>query len=208
MYYDYSQEPNRDIMCIDVTSFYASVECRMRGLNPMTTMLVVMSKAENSGGLCLAASPMAKEKLGITNVTRKYDLPSHPDLIIVPPRMSLYLKFNQKLNDILRNYTSKDFHYIYSIDESFIDVSGSHLLFGTTHDIAKKIRQDIWNTLGLIVKIGIGPNPLLAKVCLDIAAKHNPNFIEQWTYECIPETLWKIDCLTDMWVLGLSYLKN
>ncbi len=89
MKFDYSKEPRRDVLCIDVKSFYASVE---RGLDPLKTMLIVMSGADNAGGLVLAASPLAKKVLGISNVTRKDEVPDHPDLIIVPPRMNLYIE--------------------------------------------------------------------------------------------------------------------
>ena len=78
--FDYTKEPSRDVFCIDVKSFYASVECVERGLDPLKTMLVVMSNSENSGGLVLAASPMAKKVLGISNVTRKNEVPDHPNL--------------------------------------------------------------------------------------------------------------------------------
>lgn len=74
---DYSNEPKDDIICVDVKSYYASVECVERGLNPITTMLVVISNAENADGLVLAASPASKTNLGISNVSRKYDLPQH-----------------------------------------------------------------------------------------------------------------------------------
>lgn len=90
--FDYSREPRRDVLCIDCKSFYASIECIERGLDPLKTMLVVMSNAENAGGLVLAASPMAKKVLGISNVTRQNEVPDHPDLLVVPPRMNLYMK--------------------------------------------------------------------------------------------------------------------
>ena len=75
MKFDYEKEPSRDILCIDCKSFYASVECAERGLDPLKTMLVVMSNAENAGGLVLSASPMAKKVLGVSNVTRKNQVP-------------------------------------------------------------------------------------------------------------------------------------
>ncbi|STP33369.1 ImpB/MucB/SamB family protein [Enterococcus casseliflavus] len=77
MYFDYRFEPRGDYLCIDCKSFYSSVECVARGLNPLTTMLVVLSGSERPGGLVLAASPAAKKELGISNVTRKYELPDH-----------------------------------------------------------------------------------------------------------------------------------
>lgn len=85
---------------IDNKSFYATVECTERGLDPLTTPLVVMSEAENTGsGLVLASSPMAKKLYHITNVNRRRDLPDDPNLLVVPPRMNLYI---QKIRPLTR----------------------------------------------------------------------------------------------------------
>ncbi len=77
MKFDYSKEPRRDVLCIDVKSFYASVECVERGLDSLKTMLIVMSGSDNAGGLVLAASPLAKKVLGISNETRKDEVPDY-----------------------------------------------------------------------------------------------------------------------------------
>lgn len=119
MYFDYNFEPHGDYLCIDCKSFYASVECVARGLNPLTAMLVVLSGADRPGGLVLASSPVAKKVLGISNVTRKFELPNHPDLIQVPPRMGLYIETNVKIVNIIRRYVSDDDIHVYSIDELF-----------------------------------------------------------------------------------------
>ena len=92
---DYSNEPKGVFMVIDNKSFYASVECVQLGLNPLTASLVVMSDQDNTnGGLILASSPTAKKRFHITNVTRKRDLPWDDSLIVVPPRMNLYIQKN------------------------------------------------------------------------------------------------------------------
>lgn len=203
MEYDYSEEPQRDILCVDLKSFYASVECISRGLNPLTTLLVVMSNADSGGGLALAASPMAKSELGITNVTRKYEIPDDPRLLIVPPRMKLYISVNMKINEIFKRYVSDSDLHIYSIDESFLDVTASLKLFETNaYGIAKMIQLDIFHELGLYCTIGIGDNPLLAKLALDNAAKTSPDMKAEWRYQDVPETIWKIPNLTDMWGIG------
>ena len=89
----YQHEPRRAIFVIDSKSFYASVECVARNKHPLQTMLVVMSQQENTnGGLVLAASPLAKKVLGISNVTRRRDVPYHPDLLIAEPRMNYYIQ--------------------------------------------------------------------------------------------------------------------
>lgn len=202
--FDYSLEPHRDIICVDVKSFFASVECVLRGYHPLKTMLVVMSNAQNNGGLVLAASPLAKKVLGISNVTRKYELPDHPDLIVVPPRMTHYIEKNSEINNIYRKYVSDDDLHIYSIDESFLDITASLRLFKkkNAYELARMIQYHIYKKTGLYVTIGIGDNPLLAKLALDNAAKHNHDFIAEWRYQNIAETLWKIPELTDVWGIG------
>ncbi|ALV20818.1 MULTISPECIES: Y-family DNA polymerase [Carnobacterium] len=204
MSFDYSDEISSDILCVDVKSFYASVECVERGLHPLKTMLVVMSNAENAGGLVLAASPLAKKVLGISNVTRKRDIPYHPDLLIVPPRMQFYIEKNTEINDIFRKYVSDEDLHIYSIDESFVSVRASLKLFKrkSAYDLARMIQYHIHKKTGLYVTIGIGDNMLLAKLALDNEAKCNANLIAEWRYKDVPETIWKIENITDMWGIG------
>ncbi|MGC6769153.1 Y-family DNA polymerase [Enterococcus sp. LJL51] len=209
MRFDYSKEPRRDILCIDVKSFYASVECVQLGLDPLKAMLVVMSNAENAGGLILSASPMAKEKLGLSNVMRKWDLPDHPELRIVPPRMQFYIDENMKINNIYKQYVATEDIHAYSIDESFLDITASKKLFGkNAYELAETIMAHIKKETGLAVTIGVGDNPLLAKVAMDVAAKHNDSYIAEWRYEQVPETLWKIKSLTEMWGINSRTAKR
>ncbi|MBP1042922.1 Y-family DNA polymerase [Vagococcus sp. BWB3-3] len=199
-YFNYELEPINETLCVDMKSFYASVECVERGLDPLDTMLVVMSHAESSGGLVLAASPKAKKVLGISNVSRKYDIPDHPDLIIVPPRMNLYIKRNMEINNIFREYVSDEDLFIYSIDESFVRIQASKRLFGkTAYEFACLFKEQIFEKTGLYCTIGIGSNMLLGKLALDNEAKKNPDMIANWQYQDVPNTLWKIPNLTDFW---------
>ncbi|AWF95732.1 DNA repair protein-like protein YozK [Weissella cibaria] len=117
-----NHEPRRKVMVIDSKSFYASVESVDRGLNPVQSLLVVMSQQENTnGGLVLAASPRAKKELGVKNVMRQRDVPSDPRLIIVNPRMNRYIAMNKKVNDIFRKFIAEEDLHLYSIDESILD---------------------------------------------------------------------------------------
>lgn len=202
--FDYTKEPSRDVLCIDVKSFYASVECVERGLDPLKTMLVVMSNSENSGGLVLAASPMAKKVLGISNVTRKNEVPDHPNLIIVSPRMKLYMKKNQEINNLYKRFVSDEDHSVFSVDESFLDVTASLTYFkcDTAYKLAKIIQRVIYNHMGLYVTIGIGENPLLAKLALDNEAKNAPGFVAEWRYEDVPKKVWPISPLTEFCGIG------
>ncbi|MBO0481398.1 Y-family DNA polymerase [Candidatus Enterococcus courvalinii] len=210
---DYSNEPVNDYFMIDMKSFYASVECIERGLNPLTTELVVMSQADNTGsGLILASSPMAKQQYGISNVSRPRDLPSpFPDsLIIAAPRMNLYIKRNMEVNDIFRKYVADEDLLIYSIDESILKVTSSMKLFTTEgksrsdqrKQLARKIQRHVYREMGLIATVGIGDNPLLAKLALDNEAKRNEGFIAEWTYQDVPNKVWRIREMTDFWGIG------
>lgn len=152
---DYSREPQSDIAFVDMKSFYASVECVDRGLNPLRTSLCVMSRADNSNGLILASSPVFKKVFGKKNVGRSYDLPFNVKTrrfnfrrarilgqkpsqayiayieywarrtLIVPPRMDLYIHKNMEIQEILQNYASRADIHPYSIDEAFVDLTQS-----------------------------------------------------------------------------------
>ncbi|WP_349356686.1 Y-family DNA polymerase [Enterococcus faecalis] len=204
MKFDYSKEPRRDVLCIDVKSFYASVECVERGLDPLKTMLIVMSGADNAGGLVLAASPMAKKVLGISNVTRKDEVPDHTDLLIVPPRMNLYMKRNSEINNLLKRFVADEDHSVFSVDESFIDITASLRYFNcdTAYRLARIIQRVIYNHMGLYVTIGIGDNPLLAKLALDNEAKNTPDFVAEWRYEDVQEKVWAISPITEFCGIG------
>lgn len=198
----YNHEPHGIFMLIDNKSFYASVECVQRGLNPLTSALVVFSEADNTGtGLVVAASPMAKKMFHIKNVDRGYQIPQDPRLIMVPPRMNLYIKKNLQINAIFAKYTERVSPY--SIDESILDLTHSWRLFGDTpQQVARRIQADVYHQLGLVTTVGIGENPLQAKLALDLYAKHNPHFIGTITYQTVPEKIWRIKELTDVWGIG------
>ncbi|EAA0242920.1 Y-family DNA polymerase [Listeria monocytogenes] len=200
---DYTHVPSRDILCVDVKSFFASVECVKRGLDPLQAFLVVMSNADRAGGLVLAASPQMKKVFRIKTGSRKFEVPEDdPRIIIAPPRMQLYLKVNELIQKIFLRYVSREDFHVYSIDEAFLDVTHSKKLFGSAEVIAKKIQADILKELKLYVTVGIGDNPLLAKLALDNEAKHQKSGIAEWRYKDVPETVWKIRPITDFWGIG------
>ncbi|MDT2814995.1 Y-family DNA polymerase [Vagococcus carniphilus] len=199
-YFDYSDEKVDDILCIDMKSFYASVECIERGLDPLKALLVVMSGSDSPGGLALATSPKAKELLGIDNVTRNFQIPYHKDLHIVPPRMNLYIKKNVEINNIFRRYVADEDILIYSIDETFVRVKASKKLFNLSpYQFAERFKHDIQKETRLPCTIGIGDNMLLSKLALDNAAKHAPSMIATWHYQDVPNTVWQIKNMTDFW---------
>ncbi|GEK92105.1 type VI secretion protein ImpB [Alkalibacterium kapii] len=201
---DYSNEPRRDILCIDVKSFFASVEAVERKQHPLEARIAVVSKPDNNGGLVLAASPLVKKLYGVKTGTRVYEIPKNASIEVVEPRMALYVEKNLEIVSLFKQFVADPDLHVYSIDESFLDVTHSHGLFGSTEDIARKIQYLIWKKMKLVVTIGIGDNPLLAKLALDHDAKHDPssNYIAAWHYDDVPETIWNIASMKDFWGIG------
>lgn len=192
----------RCYLIIDLKSFYASVECVDRGLDPMTALLVVADKERSKGTICLAITP-AMKALGIKNRCRIYEIPGHLDYITAPPRMKRYIDISADIYGIYLSYVDKDDIHVYSIDESFLDVTSYLGLYGlSAHDLALKIMNDIRNKLGLRATCGIGSNMYLAKVALDILAKHSPDFIAELTEDTFRQRLWPHRPLTDFWRIG------
>lgn len=205
--FDYEREPSRDILCIDCKSFYASCECVSRGLNPLSTKLVVMSypsddPEQRGSGLILASSPAAKAAYGISNVSRARDLPFPypPDLVIAAPRMNLYMQQHAIINNIYRKYADESNHSVFSVDETFLDITDSLKAFKckTADQLAKKIQIDVFRQTGIYTTVGIGENPWLAKAALDLYSKHNRNMRAEIRYEDVPKKLWTISELTDI----------
>lgn len=194
----------RDILAIDLKSFYASVECINRNLDPFHTPLVVADESRGDGTIVLAASPFIKEKYRVRSRCRLYEVPkSIPGLIIAQPSMKTYLEVSAEINSIYLDYVSDDDLFVYSIDESFLDCT--HYLkrhHDTPKSYAKKIMQDIKKRTGLTVTAGIGKNMFMAKACMDIEAKHDPDCLSQWDYKDIPDHLWNIHPLSKMWGIG------
>ncbi|PGL18332.1 damage repair protein [Bacillus thuringiensis] len=164
--YDYSLLPNRIILCVDLRSFYASVSCIKKGLDPRYTKLAVVGDVNQSGSIVLAATPPLKA-LGIKKMARLYEIPKRPDIIIVNPIMHTYMKCSTFITGLALQYVApEDFHQ-YSIDEFFMDMTASiHLFASDPRDFALKFKREIYERTRIESTIGIGPNLLLSKVAL------------------------------------------
>lgn len=199
--------PKRNIIAIDMKSFFATCECIERGLDPYTTPLVVAEPNRN-GAMTLAVSPYMKT-LGVNGRTRIYEIPSKIKYITAPPRMSLYAKKSREVVSIYLDYVSKEDLHIYSIDECFLDVTDYLNMYKKTdYELAKEIMDTIKSKTGLISTAGIGPNMLIAKVAMDIEAKHCPDNIAKWTYDDLKEKFWPITPLSKFWGIGRRMEKN
>lgn len=193
---------NKCYMIIDLKSFYASVECIARDLDPMTAKLVVADPDRSKGTICLAITP-AMKALGIRNRCRIFEIPKGIDYIIAKPRMKKYIDVSANIYEIYLQYFSKDDIHVYSIDESFMDVSAYLKLYNiSAHDLALKLMGEIQQKEGLRATCGIGPNLYLAKVALDILAKHSPDYIAELDEETYKAKLWNHRPLTDFWRIG------
>lgn len=193
---------NRTYVCIDLKSFYASVECRERGLDPITTKLVVADPDRTQKTICLAVSPALKA-LGIPGRCRVFEIPEGIKYIMAPPRMQLYIDYSAEIYGIYLKYIAKEDIHVYSIDEVFMDVTDYLTMYEmSAKELSIKIMQDIYETTGITATCGIGTNLYLAKVALDITAKHVEDHIGELTEESYRRTLWRHQPLTDFWRVG------
>lgn len=192
-------EKQRTYLCIDMKSFYASVECAERGLSPFETNLVVADESRGKGAITLAISPKMKA-LGVKNRCRLFEIPQNIKYIVALPRMSLYIKYCADIFEIYLDYFSEEDIHQYSIDEAFIDVTDYLSVYNLTpKQLAKKIIDEIAIRTHIPATCGIGTNLFLAKIALDITAKHCTDHIGELTEESFKETLWEHTPITDFW---------
>ncbi len=185
--------------CIDMKSFYASVECAERGLNPFETNLVVADKTRGKNALCLAVSPKLRAQ-GIKGRCRLSDIPPNVEYIIAPPQMQLYIEYAADIYALYLHYFSPDDIHVYSIDESFIDATPYLGVYRETPEhLAARLMDEIAEKLRIPATAGIGTNLYLAKIALDITAKHAKDHIGILTEESYRETLWDHRPITDFW---------
>lgn len=237
----------RTYACIDLKSFYASVECKERGLDPITTNLVVADNSRTDKTICLAVSPSLKS-YGLSGRSRLYEVvqkvrkENHNrrqaindarfkgkssndievkknkylelDYIVAPPRMVLYIKYSTEIYNVYLKYLSPNDIFVYSIDEVFIDLT-NYLKFYKMNakELITKMIQDVYKTTGITATSGIGTNMYLAKVAMDIVAKHSePDEygvrlaeIDEMSYR---KLLWNHKPITDFWRVGKGYSKR
>lgn len=189
-------------LCIDLKSFYASVECVDRGLDPLTTDLVVADASRTEKTICLAVSPSLKAK-GVRNRCRVFEIPPHLRYLMASPRMARYIEKSAEIYGIYLDWVSKEDIHAYSIDEVFIDVGPYLRMYGkSARELGEAMRADVVARTGIPATCGLGTNLYLAKVALDITAKHSPDFfgvLDEHTYR---QTLWNHQPLTDFWRVG------
>ena len=192
----------RCYLAIDAKAFYASVECVERGLDPLTTNLVVADPERSQGTICLAVSPSLKA-LGIKNRCRLNEIPKDIPFIIAQPRMQKYIDYSAEIYGVYLRYIAPEDIFSYSIDEVFIDVTGYLNYYGKApKEMAVMLMEAVKESTGIRVTCGIGTNLYLAKVALDILAKHAPDYIGVLDEESYCQTLWDHTPITDFWRIG------
>jgi len=198
----------RAYLCIDLKTFYASVECVERGLDPFNTNLVVADSSRGKGTICLAVSPKMK-MLGVKNRCRLFEIPPTIKYIIATPRMKKYIEYSANIYAIYLKYFSKEDIHVYSIDEAFMDATEYLKLYKVNIvELAQIIIKDIFKTYGITATAGIGTNMYLAKIALDITAKHSPTNIGFLNEEKYKKELWHHKPLTDFWQIGRGIEKR
>ncbi len=203
-------EPQRTYIAIDLKSFYASVECVDRGLDPLSANLVVADASRTEKTICLAVSPSLK-RYGIGGRARLFEVYQKArgiDFIIAPPRMAHYIEVSSRIYGIYLKYIAPEDIHVYSIDEVIMDVTaylGSYRM--TAHELAIKMVHDVLSQTGITATAGIGTNMYLCKVAMDIVAKKMPADkdgvriaeLDEMSYR---RTLWNHRPLTDFWRVG------
>ncbi|MEY9979123.1 UV damage repair protein UvrX [Lysinibacillus sp. RC79] len=197
---NYDDMPNRPIMCIDMKCFYASCVAMLHGLDILETPVAVVANFDQPGSVVLAASPLMKEKFKIKTGSRRYEIPKHPDIRLFEPKMSFFIQMSMNITNLLSNYVPVDAIHVYSVDESFVDLTGTEKLWGSPEETAKEIQRAILDQFNVPSAVGMGPNMLIAKLALDLDAKKIG--FAKWTYEDIPKKLWPVRPLSEMWGIG------
>lgn len=195
-------EKERVYFVIDMKSFFASVECAERGLDAMTTNLVVADITRGDKTICLAVSPSLKA-LGINNRCRLYEIPKNIKYIIAPPQMKKYIEYASEIYGIYLKYIDKNDIHVYSIDECIIDATDYLKIYKLkAKEFAQKLMKEILEKLHIPSSAGIGTNMFLAKIALDITAKHSPDRIGWLTEDKFKRTLWNHRPITDFWQIS------
>ena len=214
IFYWYNNDMEKAYIGIDLKSFYASVECVERGLDPLKAKLVVADESRTDKTICLAVSPALKA-LGIPGRARLYEVKQKAkDFIIAKPRMAYYISYSTRIYNIYLRYIAEEDMHVYSIDEVFIDATPYLRNYKcTARELAEKIIKDVLRETGVTATAGIGTNLYLAKVAMDIVAKHvepdeNGVRIAELDEMSYRQKLWSHRPLIDFWRVGRGYAKR
>lgn len=196
---NYNDAPLDQILCVDMKSFYASIELVRRKVHPLKGYLAVIGDKNRKGSVVLAASAALKEKYGIKTADRLFQIPNRDEIILAEANMELYLDISLKITELFNSYLPLEAIHVYSIDEAWLKLNGSQKKYGKPIELALKIKKEIWNKYKLPCSMGIGPNMFMAKVAMDNEGKKTG--LCSWSYDDIPNKLWPLK-LSDCWGIG------
>lgn len=196
----YEQAPNRSIICIDMRCFFASCMGLLENLDPLEVPIAVVGNFQQKGSIVLAASPPMKQRFGIKTGSRLFEIPKHPDIRLFEPKMEFFVRMSMAITDLINQFVPKEAIHVYSIDESFVDLTGTEKLWGPPEETAKVIQDSILRQFQIPSAVGMGPNMLMAKLALDLDAKKTD--FAKWTYDDVQKKLWPISPLSKMWGIG------
>lgn len=199
---DYSIYPKRVYACVDMKSFYASCAAVMMNLDPLTCYLAVVGNTDAPGSVVLAASPALKRDFNIKTGSRLFEIPTGMGIHIVNPRMREFLEMSVEITKLYWRFVPPEFVHTYSVDESFLRLDQVESLWGSPEKVSRMIQEAMLKEFGLFCTVGIGPNPLMSKLALDLESKKAPNGIARWEYEDVPQKLWTVRPLSEMWGIG------
>lgn len=203
---NYSEFPNRQIACIDMMSFYASCMAALHDLDVRIVPIAVIGNLQHKGSVVLAASSAMKRRFKIKTGNRLYEIPRHSEIQLFEPKMAYFLEMSMAITKILHKYVPAESIHVYSVDESFIDLTGTEKLWGDPAQTVREIQKEIYETLSLPSTAGMGPNMLMAKLALDLEAKKLG--FAKWAYEDVQSKLWPVSPLSEMWGIGKQTEKS
>ena len=196
------QDGERIYLCIDLKTFYASVECVDRGLNTLVDNLVVADITRGRGTICLAITA-AMKRLGIRNRCRIFEIPTNVRYTVAQPRMRHYMEVSAQIYGTYLEYVSPEDIHVYSVDECFIDATPYLSLYSCdARTFALELMGAVKKRFGILATAGIGTNLFLAKVALDITAKHAEDGIGVLDEELFRQHVWDHRPITDIWGIG------
>lgn len=196
----YKNMPRKQIACLDGRSFYASCAAVDNGLDVLNTPIAVIGNLERKGSIVLAASPKMKKDFGVKTGTRLFEIPDHPSIVLIEPKMEFFVRISMEIARLLGEYVPKEAIHVYSIDEVFFDLKGTEHLWGPVETTIQRIQDDLVEMFQLPSAVGVGPNMLLSKLALDLEAKKTG--FAKWEYEDVPTKLWPLSPLSEMWGIG------
>lgn len=178
----------------------------LHNLDVKTVPITVVGSLDQKGSVVLAASPAMKKRFGVKTGTRLFEIPNSPEIRLFEPKMGYFLNMSMAVTEILHKYAPAEAIHVYSVDESFIDLTGTENLWGPPEETIIKIQQEILDTLQLQSTAGMGPNMLMTKLALDLEGKKTG--FAKWTFNDVQAKLWSVSPLSEMWGIGPNMERN